>query len=134
MSNGLTEKQARYANLGTGFTILIGALSSIFIIDRKGRRPLLISSISVCLVSFSLFTLALIIKQATEVSWLTIVSIGLTYTFLFGFSIGLGSIPWFLVSELFIQENRDAAVTISVATNWMCNTIVALVFPQLIVS
>ncbi|CAH8840012.1 unnamed protein product [Trichobilharzia szidati] len=132
MSNGLTEKQARYANLGTGFTILIGAFSSIFLIDRKGRRPLLISSISVCLASFSLFTLALIIKQATEVSWLTIVSIGLTYTFLFGFSIGLGSIPWFLVSELFIQENRDAAVTIAVATNWMCNTIVALVFPQLI--
>ncbi|CAH8525908.1 unnamed protein product [Heterobilharzia americana] len=132
ISNGLTEKAASYANLGTGATILIGALASLFIIDSKGRRPLLIFSVSVCLCSFSLFTLALIIKQATGINWLTVVSIGLTYTFLFGFSVGLGSIPWFLVSELFTQENRDAAVSIAVATNWMCNAVVALVFPQLI--
>ncbi|CAH8527799.1 unnamed protein product [Schistosoma rodhaini] len=133
ISNGLTKQVASYANLGTGVTILIGAFSSIFVIDRKGRRPLLMFGISVCLFSLLLFTLTLIIKQVTEINKLTIISIVLTYTFLFGFSVSLGSIPWFLVSELFTQENRDAAVSIAAATNWLCNAIVALIFPQLVI-
>ncbi|CAH8483852.1 unnamed protein product [Schistosoma turkestanicum] len=133
ISNGLTKQVASYANLGTGVTILVGAFASIFIIDRKGRRPLLMFGISVCLFSLLLFTLSLIVKQMTEINKLTILSIVLTYTFLFGFSMSLGSIPWFIVSELFTQENRDAAVSIAAATNWLCNAIVALVFPQLVI-
>lgn len=90
ISNGLTKQVASYANLGTGVTILIGSLASIFIIDRKGRRPLLMFGISACLFSLLLFTLTLIIKQVTEINKLTILSIVLTYTFLFGFSVSLG--------------------------------------------
>ncbi|VDO94899.1 unnamed protein product [Schistosoma mattheei] len=90
ISNGLTKQVASYANLGTGVTILIGSLASIFIIDRKGRRPLLIFGISACLFSLLLFTLTLIIKQMTGINKLTILSIVLTYTFLFGFSVSLG--------------------------------------------
>ncbi|KAK4469240.1 hypothetical protein MN116_006812 [Schistosoma mekongi] len=132
ISNGLTKEIASYANLGTGGTILVGTFVSIFIIDRKGRRPLLMFGISVCLSSLLLFTLTLIIKQVTGINKLTILSIALTYTFLFGFSVSLGPIPWFLVSELFTQENRDAAVSIAAAINWLCNGFVALIFPQLV--
>ncbi|KAH8859733.1 Solute carrier family 2, facilitated glucose transporter member 3 isoform 3 [Schistosoma japonicum] len=131
ISNGLTKEIASYANLGTGGTILIGTFVSLFIIDRQGRRPLLMFGILVCLLSLLLFTLTLIIKQVTGINEFTILSIVLTYTFLFGFSMSLGPIPWFLVSELFTQENRDTAVSIAAAINWLCNAIVALIFPQL---
>ena len=46
----------------------------------------------------------------------------------------LGSILWFLVVELFSQNNRDAAAAIGVMVNWICVIIIGLGFIQLIVS
>ncbi|VDP46053.1 unnamed protein product [Schistosoma margrebowiei] len=43
-----------------------------------------------------------------------------------------GSVPWFLVAELFTQEYRDAAQSVAVGTNWLCNILVGLLFPQLL--
>lgn len=46
----------------------------------------------------------------------------------------LGSIPWFLVAELFGQGPRPIATSIAVAVNWMANFIVSLAFLPLTVS
>lgn len=45
-----------------------------------------------------------------------------------------GSIPWFLVSELFAQGPRPIATSIAVAVNWLSNFIVGLCFLPLTVS
>lgn len=50
------------------------------------------------------------------------------------FAIGLGSIPWFLVSELFLPSARPLAVSIAVPVNWLANAVVAQAFPSLQVS
>ena len=45
-----------------------------------------------------------------------------------------GSIPWFLVAELFKQGPRPIATSIAVAVNWFANFIVGLCFLPLTVS
>lgn len=50
------------------------------------------------------------------------------------FAIGPGSIPWFLVSELFNQSARPAATSLAVAINWLANFMVGLGFLPLQVS
>lgn len=132
-SNGLTHQEASYVNLGIGATILLGTILSMFIIDRFGRRRLLLIGNSITLGTLILFTVALIIKQSTNMNWLTYVAIVMIYIFVSGFSIGPGSIPWFIVAEMFTQENRDAAVGLTGSINWLLNIIVGLVFPQLII-
>jgi len=44
------------------------------------------------------------------------------------FAIGPGSIPWFLVSELFNQSARGAATSLAVWVNWAANFIVGIGF------
>lgn len=44
------------------------------------------------------------------------------------FATGPGSIPWFLVSELFNQSARPAATSLAVAINWTANFLVGLGF------
>lgn len=45
------------------------------------------------------------------------------------FASGPGSIPWFLVSELFNQSARPIATSLAVAVNWGANFLVGLGFP-----
>jgi hypothetical protein len=45
-----------------------------------------------------------------------------------------GSIPWFIVAELFDQKSRSAAVSLAVLTNWFANFCVALGYPEMNVS
>ncbi|KAK6960213.1 solute carrier family 2 facilitated glucose transporter member 1 [Biomphalaria glabrata] len=45
--------------------------------------------------------------------------------------VATGSIPWFMVTEMFAQGPRSAAVIVSVGINWLCNFAVGLVFPIL---
>ncbi len=61
-------------------------------------------------------------------------AIVLVISFVVIFAIGPGSIPWFLVSELFMQNARPMATSIAVGVNWGANFFVGLGFPILHVS
>ncbi|CAH8488028.1 unnamed protein product [Schistosoma turkestanicum] len=132
-SVGLTNKEASFVSLGVGAIIVLGTIVSVCVIDRGGRRMLLLVGFAICLVSLITFTTVLAVQKFTHTSWLTYISILVLYLFVSGFSFGPGSVPWFLVAELFTQEYRDAAQSMAVGTNWLCNIVVGLVFPQLIV-
>ena len=58
----------------------------------------------------------------------------LVIAFVVCFATGPGSIPWFLVSELFAQSARPTATSIAVAVNWTANFIVGVSFLPLAVS
>lgn len=58
----------------------------------------------------------------------------LVILFVVFFATGPGSIPWFLVSELFNQSARPTATSIAVAVNWTANFIVGISFLGLAVS
>lgn len=45
-----------------------------------------------------------------------------------------GSIPWFMVAEMFLQDARPAAVTMAVIVNWTTNFAVGLSFPVILVT
>jgi SP family facilitated glucose transporter-like MFS transporter 1 len=66
--------------------------------------------------------------------WVSYFSIFLVIFFVVLFASGVGSIPWFLVSELFSQGARPIATSIAVAVNWSANFIVGLSFLPLLVS
>lgn len=58
-------------------------------------------------------------------------SVVLVLLYIIFFASGAGSIPWFLVSELFLQSARPTATSIAVALNWLGNFVVGLLFPTL---
>jgi sugar porter (SP) family MFS transporter len=108
----------------TGWNILMTGVS-IYLIDRFGRRPLI-------LMSAALMVLAdvFLILGANFTGW-EAVSITFVLVFVGGFAIGLGPVPWVITGDIFPSAALSAGSMICVGTNWIANTIVALSFPAL---
>ncbi|KAM3181139.1 hypothetical protein ACTXT7_014936 [Hymenolepis weldensis] len=124
------ESEAVYATLGVGSMMVFITIVSIFLIERVGRRILFIGGLGVMLLSAIIITIALTLR--TKASGLIFLAITFIYIFVGGFAIGTGSIPWFLVAEMFIQETRDPAVVITVIVNWVSQIVISLGYPPLL--
>merc|ERR1719391_1938255 len=126
---GLDPAQSQSATLGMGAMNVAMTFVSLALIEKAGRKVLMLAGLSAMLVMTTLL-LASLLTYATvpAMSYLAIVAVIL---FVVGFATGPGSIPWFFVTELFAQSGRPTATSIAVAVNWSANFLVGLGFPPL---
>lgn len=126
---GLTKSTAQYATVGTGVVNVAMTFVSAILMDKLGRRTLMITGLGGLFVFTVVLTVSLIFQHT--VSWLSYLCIGATICYIIAFATGPGAIPWFFVAELFAQGPRSAAVSVSTFTNWLANTVVGISFPHL---
>lgn len=123
---GLTEEDARLASIGVGSILFIMALVSIPLIDRLGRRTLQLVGLGGMTVFSILMTVAFFTYNNNKTMAVFAVIFTLLYVGFFG--VGPSSIPWMIMSELFGQGARSAAVSVGALINWFANFIVGLTF------
>ncbi|CAG9120134.1 unnamed protein product [Plutella xylostella] len=122
---GLSQSTAQYATLGMGAMNVLMTVISLVLVEIAGRKTLLL----IGFVGMLLCTVALTVASLfTSIVWVSYVSIALVILFVVMFAVGPGSIPWFLVTELFNQSARPAATAVAVTVNWTANFIVGLSF------
>ncbi|XP_071839933.1 solute carrier family 2, facilitated glucose transporter member 5-like isoform X2 [Apostichopus japonicus] len=114
---GLDDRQTGYAVVGTGVICIVTSIISIFLVDKLGRRALLLYSVAVVTVSSTV--LAFSISFQDHVDWLKWISLGMVYLFIVAFHFGAASIPFVIVPELWSQGPRAAAMSISAQANWI---------------
>merc|ERR1712054_507900 len=51
--------------------------------------------------------------------------------FIFGFSLGLGPIPWLIMSDIFPTEARASATAVGATSNWLFSFMVTFTFEKL---
>lgn len=112
-------------------TVLIGAVQVVatfvacLLMDKMGRRRLLIIAGSVMCISCFVFGWYYKVtsggSSAKELSVLAVISL---VVYIIGFSLGWGPIPMLIMSEIFPSRVRGAASGIAVFTNWFCAFIV----------
>ncbi|RNA10267.1 solute carrier family facilitated glucose transporter member 1-like [Brachionus plicatilis] len=114
-------------------TIILGAVQiamtfvCMAIVDRAGRRILLLTGmIGMCISSFML---ALTRIFSDKVEWLNYMTVVSAVFYIIFFSIGPGAIPWLITGELFGSDSRGKATSIAVFVNWLSNFIVTVTFP-----
>jgi sugar porter (SP) family MFS transporter len=97
---------------------------SIYLIDKFGRRPLILSSALLMVIADVFLTFSM------YYAWKTV---GLIFILVFvgGFAIGLGPVPWVINGDIFPSFALGAGSMICVGTNWVANTIVALSFSSI---
>jgi SP family galactose:H+ symporter-like MFS transporter len=124
--------QAILATAGVGAVNVLMTVISIRLIDRVGRRPLLLTGISGMIASLAVlgavFSLS---SSASSLGWLAVVSMML---YVGSFAISLGPIFWLLISEIYPQRVRNLAMGVATMANWGFNLIVALTFLSLVES
>ncbi|XP_023167316.2 facilitated trehalose transporter Tret1-2 homolog [Drosophila hydei] len=120
-------------------TILIGAtqvvmtLVAVAIIDKAGRRILLLISAFLMAITTCLMGVYFQMRDSDEESvaslgWLPITSILL---FIIFFSIGFGPGPWLVMAELFSEDVKSVAGSIAGTSNWFSAFLVTKLFPLL---
>src|ERR671917_509250 len=115
--------------VNVGFTIL-----AVRIIDRAGRRPLLL--IGLVGMTISLALLGTVFASGATGENSTVLS-GVLATlclavYIASFAISLGPVFWLMISEIYPLRIRGTAMSVASIANWGSNWLVALTFPVLL--
>ncbi|KAJ4430980.1 hypothetical protein ANN_19573 [Periplaneta americana] len=127
-SAGLSNQGSQYASIGAGGVNLLITIIAIPLVNRFGRRPLALASCwsaAVCLV-----ILCISITYINAVSWMPYFCIFAVLSYVFCYGFGLGPIPYFIGSELFLVGPRPVAMSFGSMANWGGNFIVGMTFPS----
>ncbi|XP_034095481.1 solute carrier family 2, facilitated glucose transporter member 9 isoform X1 [Gymnodraco acuticeps] len=124
---GFADNIIPYITLTTGAIETLAAIISGLVIERIGRKPLLIFGFVSMAVFFSLLTVFLHFQDS--MSWMPYLSYVCILAVIASFCSGPGGIPFVLTGELFEQSYRPAAFMIAGIVNWLCNFAVGLLFP-----
>ncbi|XP_066588424.1 uncharacterized protein [Prorops nasuta] len=112
---------------------MIMAVVAAVIVDKTGRKPLLmfssgVMSISLVALGYYFHLMAKNSDNAKSIIWLPITSI---IFYMIAFSVGLGPVPWMLMGELFTTETKAVASGVAVMVNWFLAFIVTKTFPSM---
>jgi MFS transporter, SP family, galactose:H+ symporter len=113
------------------YAVIIGVINvaatvvSFRVVDRIGRRPLLLMSLAGALVSLALLGLTFALPHGEASNLLSLLCI---LGYVIAFAIGLGPVFWLLIVEIFPPATRTAGASVSSATNWFTNFVVGLAF------
>lgn len=123
--------------LASGVNAVASALS-VPLMERAGRKALLLTGAGGMLGSGLVLTAALLLKAGGGVvlglplgGALDMLSILAVLCFVSFFELGPGPIPWQIGSEIFPEEPRAAAMGAAAVLNWVLNAAVGLGFPLL---
>ncbi len=129
-STGLSTGSAITQALSVGITNVIFTIVAILVLDRVGRRLLLIIGTAGCIVSLGLLG-AFFASGSLQhsVPWLALVCL---IAYIASFAVGLGPVFWLMISEIFPLRVRSPAMSVSTVANWSSNFLVSTFFLSLV--
>ena len=111
-SAGVDEDHVQYAVLGITAAMIVFTIIAIPLMDRAGRRGLLIIPIAIMIVCLVVYTISMCyIKPHPQLAWLAIVMI---IVYIAAYSVGIGPVPWLICAEIFPQAARPKAMMMSI--------------------
>jgi MFS family permease len=115
--------------MATAIDSIISSIVALFLLDRLGRRPLLLISLIGITVTLVIMGIIFIFGASTSEAYLILICL-LVYIFAYG--IGIGPIFALMCSEIFPTPLRGAGVSISFSLNWAATLLVSITFLSLI--
>ncbi|KAJ6957857.1 plastidic glucose transporter 2 [Populus alba x Populus x berolinensis] len=118
------------ANVFVGIANLSGSVIAMVLMDKMGRKVLLLWSFSGMAVSMGLQVVAASSNMLG--SGTLYLSVGGMLMFVFTFAIGAGPVPGLLLPEIFPSRIRAKAMAVCMSVHWVINFFVGLLFLRLL--
>lgn len=126
----IADEHIQYAIFATGFINVVCTIAVVPLIEKLGRKPLLVYPMSFMVIDFFLLTACLLLQSSNIV--FAYLSIACIILFICCFAVGLGPIPFIYATEVFPQEARGAALATCMTLNWISNLILSLTFEYMV--
>ena len=128
---GFGSSAALLANVVNGVVNVGMTIVAIWLLDRAGRRPLLLSGTAGMAVGMVITACAFLGGENLHGALAIVAVIGLLiYTG--SFAIGLGPVFWLLIAEIYPLRIRGAAMSVATMANWGANFVVTVSFLTLL--
>ncbi|XP_034713957.1 solute carrier family 2, facilitated glucose transporter member 1 [Etheostoma cragini] len=122
--------QAKYLTLGVGAVNVIFTLVAFFLMEKAGRRRLLLTGfISIAVCNLLMTIVDSVLHLVPELRSLQVL---LVFCLISAYELGPGPISWFIAAELFDQPGRPIAMAFTSMLNWGGKFVLALLFPPLL--
>ncbi|MEN8117986.1 MAG: sugar porter family MFS transporter [Bacteroidota bacterium] len=123
--SGLSTADAIFQTIAVGVVNLLFTLISIRIVDKVGRKPLLVYGSLVMAIFLSLLAVSF------HLNWGGMFKLTFILGFIGAFAVSLGPVTWILIAEIFPNKVRGKAMSVSIVFVWISAFILSLFFPIL---
>jgi MFS family permease len=122
---GASKVSAGMQSVAIGFTNLIATMIAMTMIDRFGRKKLLLTGTTgVCICLFGIGQLFHCGTHQNMLIWLVIGFIGF-------FAVSQGAVVWVYISEVFPTRVRAQGQALATSVLWVMNALISFAFPVL---
>jgi sugar porter (SP) family MFS transporter len=128
---GFGDSAALLANVVNGAINVIMTIVAIWLLDRVGRRPLLLVGTAGMAVGMIVTALSFLGGSHLTGALAIVAVIGLFF-YTGSFAIGLGPVFWLLIAEIYPLKIRGAAMSVATMANWAANFVVTITFLTLL--
>lgn len=118
------------ATVGIGIVNVAMTVVGMMLIDRIGRRSLLLIGFAGTALSLGLIAIA----AATDAAALDVLAMIGLVLYIAAFAASIGPLPWVMMSEIFPLNVRGIGMSVASLANWAFNFIVVFSFPVLVSS
>jgi sugar porter (SP) family MFS transporter len=121
-------KTQMLATIGVGVVNVATTVLAMFLIDRLGRRPLMVIGLFGAAITMLAIALGVVFPNVVP-SWLIIAMLLL---YIASFAVAIGPLPHLLMSEIFPLRVRGPGMSMSSLSNWGFNFLVVFTFPLML--
>jgi sugar porter (SP) family MFS transporter len=122
---GTTKVSGALQAIAVGATNLVATLIAMSVIDRFGRKKLLLTGtfgLTICLIAVSYIFVTH--KYLGSLVWLLMAYIAF-------FAVSQGAVVWVYISEVFPNSVRSKGQALGSSSHWITNAVISLFFPMM---
>jgi sugar porter (SP) family MFS transporter len=120
---GATKLSGNLQAIAVGATNLVFTLLAMSVIDKLGRKKLLLTGtvgLAICLTLISY-----VFYSHSHLNWL----VWLLMLFIASFAMSQGAVLWVYISEVFPNRVRSKGQSLGSSSHWVWNVLISLIFP-----
>ena len=127
ISLGFATQAALLAGVLLGVTKFVFTAWVVFVVDRWGRKPLLLIGNVIMVVTLA--AAGLVVLNVHDTGTRGILMLVMMIFYLVGYELGWGAVVWVMMSEVFPLRVRAAGMGVGSVVLWASTGIVSAVFP-----
>ncbi len=126
---GLEAQTSIIATVGIGLVNFLMTFVAIWLIDKTGRKPLLLVGLIGMIAALLILSLGFLLPSLAGV--ISLVTMFGLLLYIASFAATFGPILWVMLPEIFPLKVRGAGAGVATIGNWGANFLVSLLFPIL---